>query len=151
MGSAGTAEAAATKNLWATVNVCDTAGAPNAIGIRANMPGNGTRQRMYMRFEAQWYSLSRARFVPSGSSSRWIGVGSARRRSAQEGYSFQFDRPPLGAQFVMRGRVDYQWRARRRGRWVVVRRATRTTRGGRSGVLGGDPAGRSDSLCVIRR
>ena len=45
-------------DLWATVNVCDTAAFPDAMGVRASMPGNGTRQRMYMRFNASWYDRS---------------------------------------------------------------------------------------------
>ena len=143
-----TAEAGS-KDLWATVNVCDTPGARNIIGIRASMPGNGTVQRMYMRFEAQWYSARRNRFVPTGSSSRWVSAGSARYKSSQAGFSFQFADPPAGAAFLMRGKVSYQWRARRGKGTVVVRRASRLTRGGIRGVAGGDPAGRSDARCLI--
>ena len=141
---------AASEHLWATVNVCDTPGARNVIGIRASMPGNGTAQRMYMRFEAQWYSGKRRRFVPTGSSSRWVSAGSARYRSSQAGFSFQFDEPPAGTAFLMRGKVSYQWRARRGKRWAVVRRASRLTRAGMGGVRGGDPEGRSDARCLIR-
>ncbi len=136
--------------LWATVNICDTPGSRNVIGIRASMPGNGTAQRMYMRFEAQWYSQKRRRFVPTGSSSRWVSAGSARFISSQAGFSFQFDDPPAGTSFLMRGKVSYQWRARRGKRWVVARRASRLTRSGIRGVAGGDPAGRSDAQCLIR-
>ena len=141
---------AGTGDLWATVNVCDTPSARNVIGIRASMPGNGTAQRMYMRFEAQWYSAGRRRFVPTGSSSRWIPAGSARYKSAQAGFSFQFDEPPARTAFLMRGKVSYQWRARRGKRWVVSRRASRLTRAGIRGVAGGDPRGRSDAHCLIR-
>lgn len=141
---------AGSDDLWATVNVCDTPGLRNIIGIRASMPGNGTSQRLYMHFEAQWYSKSRGRFVPTGSSSRWIKVGSARYASTQAGFSFQFEDPPAGTAFLMRGRVDYQWRAKRGKRWVVVRRASRVTTAGLKGVQGGDPAGRSDAICVIQ-
>jgi hypothetical protein len=139
-----------TKNLWATVNLCDTAGAPDTVGIRAKMPGNGTRQRLFMRFEAEWFDGSRSRFVPSGSSSRWMHVGSARFATTQAGFSFQFGVPPAGVEFHLRGRVDFQWRGRRNGRPAVVRRATRFTRGGIQGVGGGDPPGFSAATCVIR-
>ncbi len=144
-GTAG----AASPDLWATVNVCDTAGAPNTIGIRASMPGNGTAERMYMRFEAQWYSPARRSFVPTGASSRWIAAGSARYRSSQAGFNFQFADPPAATAFVMRGKVSYEWRARRAERTVVVRRASRLTRAGIRGVAGGDPQGRSDAHCLI--
>ena len=147
--SPGTA-IAAPEDLWATVNVCDTPSARNVIGVRASMPGNGTAQRMFMRFEAQWYNASRRRFVATGSSSRWVPAGSARYKSSQAGFSFQFDEPPAGTAFLMRGKVSYQWRARRGTRWVVVRRASRLTRSGIRGVAGGDPGGRSDAQCLIR-
>ena len=148
------AQASAAKYLWATVNVCDTTSAPDTIGVRASMPGNGTSQRMYMRFEAQYYDTAEERFRPTGSSSRWIRVGSARFTATQSGFSFEFAPPPAGTQFIMRGRVDYQWRAKRRRngrtRWVTVLRRKRYTRAGFSGVQGGDPPGYSQAFCVIR-
>ena len=145
---------AASADLWATVNVCDTLASPNTVGIRASMPGNGTSQRMYMRFEAQFYDRSQSKFVATGSSTRWIQVGTARVTSVQSGFSFQFAPPPAGEQFVMRGRVDYRWKARRgkpgNRRWVTVLKRKRITRAGFIGVEGGDPPGRSAALCVIR-
>ena len=136
--------------LWATINTCDTAAAPDTVGVRASMPGNGTRQKLWMRFEAQWFDRSRNRFVASGSSSRWIRVGSARFRSTQSGFSFQFAPPQAGTEFTMRGLVNFEWRGRRRGRQVVIRRQTRVTRGGMERVEGGDPPGSSAATCVIR-
>ncbi len=138
------------KLLWATVNLCDTAAAPDTLGVRASMPGNGTRQRLYMRFEAQWFDAAKQRFVASGSSSRWIHVGSARFRSTQAGFSFGFGPPPVGTEFTMRGLVSFEWRGRRKGRQVVVRRESRVTRGDIAGVEGGDPPGTSAATCVIR-
>ena len=146
------AQANAAKDLWATVNVCDTPKAPNTVGVRGSMPGNGTRQRLYMRFEAQFFDELKDRFVSTGSRTRWMRVGSARFKSTQAGFSFAFTDPPAGSEFVMRGIVGYQWRGRRRGRGrlVVVKRARRITRGGLRGVEGGDPRGFSAATCVIR-
>ena len=138
------------KYLWATVNSCDTAAAPDTVGVRASIPGNGTRQKLYMRFEAQWFDRRTNRFVASGSSSRWIHVGSARFRSTQSGFSFAFGQPPAGTEFTLRGLVNFEWRGRRKGRGVVVRRETRITRAGIAGVEGGDPPGTSVASCVIR-
>jgi hypothetical protein len=144
------AQANAAKYLWATVNVCDTPKAPNTVGVRGSMPGNGTRQRLYMRFEAQYFDELKDRFVSTGSRTRWMRVGSARFKSTQAGFSFAFTDPPAGSEFRMRGIVGYQWRARRKGRLVVVKRARRITRGGVRGVEGGDPRGFSAASCVIR-
>lgn len=138
------------KYLWATVNLCDTQLSPNTIGVRGSMPGNGTRQRLFMRFEAQYFDTARRRWAPTGSSSRWMRVGRADKRSTQAGFSFQFGQPPGGTKFRMRGRVDFQWRGRRNGRPVVVRRKARITRAGISGVGGGDPRNTSLATCTIR-
>ncbi len=141
----GAARAGPGKGLWATVNVCDPAGARNVIGVRGGMPGNGTNERLYMHFSAEWYDTSRKRWKATGSSSKWRRVGSARYKATQAGYSFQFADPPRGAAFLMRGVVRYQWRRGNR----VVRRATRVTKGGYRGVAGGVPAGRSEAVCAI--
>ena len=87
------ATAASSPYLWATINHCDVAG--SSVGIRASMPGNGTSQRMYMRFSAQ-YRNAAGRYVETGSSTRWIKVGTARTRSVQSGYDFVFAPPPRG-------------------------------------------------------
>jgi hypothetical protein len=125
------------------------------------MPGNGLRQRMYMRFRAQYWSPARSAWAPVGGSgtSRWVYAGSARYRSRQAGWTFEFKRP-TGMAYTIRGLVEFQWRARRkkrrsgrakrsRRRWVVVRRRRRVTRAGLSGVEGGDPPGTSRASCLI--
>jgi len=148
---------AATDTLWATINVCDTAAAPNSMGVRASMPGNGTGERMYMRFTAWWYSRNVADWFPVRGKGRspWIYVGRARQRAHQGGWTFSFGQP-TGDEFVVRGKVQFKWRKRvrrKRGkgyRWKVVERRHATTRSGIGNVGGGDPPGRSDGLCVIR-
>jgi hypothetical protein len=152
-----TAGAVPAKVPWATVNVCDTAKKLNAVGVRAGMPGNGTRQRMYMRFQLQWYRPSRKRYEDTGVPSTWVGAGSARYAAAQRGFTFSriADPPPAG-RYKLRGEVAFEWRELRpvekgskRMREVTVERATRITRGGLKGVEGGRPPGRSDGACVV--
>ena len=142
------ATAASPSLLWATVNHCDVAG--SSVGIRASMPGNGTSQRMYMRFSAQ-YRNAAGRYVETGSSTRWIKVGTARRRSVQSGYDFVFAPPPAGGAFTFQGTVDFRWTARKGKRWRVVRTAERVTRAGIKGVEGGVPRGSSAANCAIAR
>lgn len=151
-GMAPAGAQAASKDLWATVNVCDTKASPGVIGIRASMPGNGRRERLYMRFRVQWFSFARNRWLDTRSGTGWRYVGSARFKSTQAGYSFKFADPPDGQAFRLRGEVAFQWRARRKKsrRYTVVERAERTTRRGVKRVEGGDPNGRSDAACVIR-
>jgi hypothetical protein len=154
----GVAGAVPAKRPWATINVCDTERKRNAVGIRAGMPGNGTRQRMYMRFQLQWYRADRKRYVDTGAPSTWVRAGSARFRTAQRGFTFAgIADPPESERFRLRGEVTFQWRARRpakrgsprRMREVVVKRARRFTRGGLKGVRGGKPPGRSTAVCVV--
>jgi hypothetical protein len=163
-GRAGAVSAASANLLWATVNICDTPAQPNSLGIRASMPGNGLRERMYMRFRAEYYNGSASAWRPAlGAVSRWIYAGSARYRYRQGGWTFNFAQPPAGRNYTMRGVVDFQWRARKRrhrrhhyrhrrshrARWVVARRRTRPTRTGVQAVAGGSPAGISKAFCLI--
>lgn len=145
LAAAGPAWARAPES-WATVNRCDQAA--NAIGVRAGVaarPG----ERTFVRFEAQWYRIATRRFAPTGASSRWVRVGGG-TGLAQAGFSFTFGEPPLGTQFVLRGKVDIQWRVPRKGGgWRITRRASRVTRAGMRGVGGAIPAGKSDALCVL--
>jgi hypothetical protein len=110
--SLGIATASSTPELWATVNICDTAAAPNAMGIRAGMPGNSSGQRMYMRFRAEYWSRSRQDWAPVAGSgiSPWVYVGPARYERRQAGWTFEFAPPPAGVTFTMRALVEFQWR-----------------------------------------
>jgi hypothetical protein len=153
----GVAEAVPKKAVWATVNVCDTDGKRNSVGIRAGMPGNGSEQRMYMRFQLQWYRARERRYVDTGTPSGWVSAGPARFRASQRGFTFAgIEDPPIGERFRLRGEVSFEWRELRpvrkgaeRRREVVVKRARRFTRGGLRGVVGGRPPGRSDGVCVV--
>jgi hypothetical protein len=155
--SSAEAGAVPKKAPWATVNICDTDGKRNSVGIRAGMPGNGTRQRMYMRFQLQWYRPKERRYVDTGAPSTWVSAGSARFRAAQRGFTFAgIADPAAGKRFRLRGEVSFEWRELRpvregatREREVVVRRARRFTRGGLRGVVGGRPPGRSTAVCVV--
>jgi hypothetical protein len=155
LGKARSAAAPA-ELLWATVNICDTFDSPDAMGLRASMPGNGREQRMYMRFAAQWYSGIRQAWVdvPRGVSP-WLYAGSAKYVSRQLGWTFDFVTPSYGKAYILRGTVEYQWRARkkakgaRRSSWKVAKSGAQFTRTGVKGVDGGDPKGTSKAMCAI--
>lgn len=141
--------------LWATVNICDTFESPDAMGIRASMPGNGTRQRMYLRFSAQWWSGLRQQWldVPNGTSP-WVYAGSA-RRSRQAGWTFDFATPATGQAYILRGSVEFHWRGlskpkrARRASWKLARKTAMLTRSKVEGVRGGDPPGTSKAMCMV--
>jgi hypothetical protein len=161
-GKASGVSIASARRLWATINVCDTPEQPNALGIRGSMPGNGLRERMYMRFRAEYFDGTTNAWAPANNAvSPWIYAGSARYRYREAGWTFTFAQPPTGQTYTMRGMVDYQWRLRKRrrrrslrplphkARWVVARRRTKPTRSGVRAVSGSDPAGISKALCLI--
>ena len=145
------------KGLWATVNICDTAGHPNQMGVRANMPGDGNRrERMWMRFHAQFYNSQTKKWfdVKGNGVSGWQRLGSSRAKAKQAGYTFSFAQPKAGAAFVLRGVVDFQWRERRRTksgrrRTVIVRTLHANTKGEHPSE-GADPPGYSSGTCEIR-
>ena len=143
--------ASAAKNppdLWATVNVCDSGLHDNMMGVRASMPGDGDRTKMYMRFVAQYYDRGKQLWseVKGSGVSAWIYVGSGRFARRQAGYTFAFDAPTGGKTFVLRGAVDYKWTKGRR----IVRTAHLLTKSGHPNTKGADPASFSAGLCEIR-
>lgn len=146
--AAPAASAPRPRDLWATINVCDTASHPDQLGVRARMPGNGTRQVMYMRFRVHYYSEAEGIWHDVGGDglSDWIRLGSARIRHREGGYTFSFDPPAAGSRFILRGVVEFQWR---RGR-TIVRRARANTKGGFESTRGADPPGYSSGICEIR-
>lgn len=140
----------------ATINICDTAKAPDALGVRAGMPGNGTRQLMFVRFQAQYKKPDGGWADTKGSGrSPWLLAGSASFLRRSVGWTFRFSPPPAGQAFVLRARADFEWRERRKtrkgrgARFRVVKRARRITRGGFEGVDGGDPPGYSAAICEL--
>jgi hypothetical protein len=136
------------RNLWATINVCDSERFPNQLGVRARMPGNGTREVMYMRFRAHYFSEEEGIWHNVGGTgiSRWIRLGSARLRHREAGYTFVFDPPADGGRHILRGRVEYRWKRGRR----IVRRARANTKSGFESTRGADPPGFSAGVCEIR-
>jgi hypothetical protein len=135
------------KDLWATVNVCDTTTHANMMGVRASMPGDAAHTKMYMRFTAQYYDRSKQLWsdVTGSGVSPWIYVGSGDFARRQGGYTFAFDAPASGKTFTLRGAVDFKWTKSRR----IVRTAHQLTATGHPNTKGADPASYSASLCNI--
>jgi len=147
IASAQAADADDAREPWATVNVCDTATAPNTIGIRASMPGSrGGQELMYMRFVVQYFSRADERWyrVAAGGDSGYLYVGKG-RGPRQFGRSLRID-PLPGEPVLLRGQVWFQWRLKS---GEVVRGASERTRRGHRSDAGADPSGYSASTCTI--
>jgi hypothetical protein len=130
--------------LWATVNVCDTAKRPDTIGIRASMPGVPRGARLQMRFRVQYQARGSWHDV-NDADSGWRGVGVARGSAVEYGWSFSFARPAKPV--TLRGVVRVRWR---RG-GAVVRQAELTTEAGHRSSAGADPPSYSAATCVLGR
>jgi len=134
-------------HLWATVNVCDTLKNPNAIGIRASMPGApNAREQMYMRFRVQYRRSDDGLWhnIANGANSGFMRVGSAKYKARQAGTIFQFN-PPAGGRYFLRGKVTFQWRLGGK----VRRSAALVTTAGHRSAAGSDPPGYSAATCII--
>lgn len=131
------------KELWATVNVCDSAERPNEMGVRASMPGWVTKARKQMRFRVQFFRDGEWQSISEGADSGWVSLGSRARSAVEAGQNFKFS-PPRGDELRLRGVVSFRWR--RAGR--TLDRARRTTEAGH-GSARSDPAGFSAAECVL--
>ena len=136
------------KDLWATVNVCDTPARPDVIGIRGSMPGSGRRETLEMRFQVQYLDRSDGKWhnLDSGADSGFVRVGVSRRRTLESGYSFTFAPPAGGGTSTLRGAVTFRWRRGTR----TVRRFRELTEAGHVSTRGADPRNFSAATCELR-
>jgi hypothetical protein len=140
LGAAAPAAASAQAGSWATVNVCGG----NEVGVRASLPGDGSDSVMSARVSVQWLDPRSNAWEPVDGVPRspWLAAGSGTQDSAQVGWTFDFEQPPPGAAFQIRGVAELQWV--RNG--TVVRRDSRVTSGGLAGVAIGSSLG----ACTLR-
>lgn len=139
----------ASRELWATVDVCSPKDQLNTIGIRGSMPGDGhPGDTMFMRFQVQYVDQTSKKWLYVGKSADSgfqpvTSTGASTAAVSQSGRSFQL--VPTGGPFRMRGVVSFQWR--RGGH--VVHATTLTTTPGHKSLDGADPKGFSAGTCKI--
>ena len=77
-------------STWANVNICS----PTQLGARAQLAGDGSSDRMQVRFTAQWQSPGG--WLPLGgqATSPWQDAGSAEFTWGQAGWTFNLSVPP---------------------------------------------------------
>jgi hypothetical protein len=135
------------KELWATIDVCNSPHHRNTVGVRGSMPGDGnTHDKMYMSFRLQYLNTTSNVWVnlPSSSAPAFVSVG-AGASARQGGTSFQLV-PVAGTAGVrMRGVVSFQWR---RGK-KVLQSTSRPTTPKHKSLAGAEPAGYSSATCLI--
>jgi hypothetical protein len=116
------------------------------------VPGNGTHQRIFARYTAQWWSAADQEWLTVAGSgvTGWVPLGTADMLSRQAGWTFRFVQPPAGTTYVMRGVVELQWRGKsaRKGRRFDMTRRPGTLR--RSHKPKKKKARRSQHAAVVR-
>src|SRR4051794_33937950 len=135
-------------DLWATINVCDTAAHPDTIGIRGSMPGLRHKATLYMRFRVEYLATQtdgKWHDVTDNADSGWKRVGRVRNRVVEAGQNFTFEPPASGGAHRLRGAVTFRWT--RGGKTVYKLR--RVTEAGHRTTAGADPDGYSAAVCDI--
>jgi hypothetical protein len=134
------------KDLWATINVCDTPKYPDTIGIRGSMPGLGHRtSKLQMRFRVQYRVDGKWRFAKRNADSGWQTAGRTVRQVVESGQNFTFLPPTDGGAHELRGLVRFRWV--RGGETRVYQQ--RFTEPGHKSTAGADPKNYSAGLCEI--
>ena len=85
-------------STWAKLNICN----PTQLGARAQLAGDGSTDRMSVRFTAEW--LSPDGWVPlsGNSTSPWQDAGSAEFTWQQAGWTFSLNVPAAGSAYQLR-------------------------------------------------
>ena len=124
------------RELWATIDICNAPDQPNTVGIRGSMPGDGkTADKMYMEFGLEYIDAVNQWAVLPSSSSGWVLVGSG-SGARQGGWSFTLKPPNSRGKFTLRGTVTFRWM---RGGTRQLARTTLPTTGGRKVPRGRRP------------
>lgn len=105
--AAAPAHAAASEQLtstWVDANICN----PSELGARAQLAGDGSSDRMRVRFTAQW--LSPDGWVPLAgrATSPWQDAGSAEFTWGQAGWTFALNVPQTGESYQLRAVAEMQ-------------------------------------------
>ena len=132
------------RELWATIDICNPTDQPFTVGIRGSMPGDGqAHDRMYMSFRLQYLNPSSKAWVDlGGATSTFVPVGGG-TTPRQGGRSFEL--VPGTSMYDLRGVVEFQWR---RGGSIIAS-SSRPTSAARRTVAGSDPKGYSSATCSI--
>lgn len=134
------------RELWATIDVCNSAKQPNTVGIRGSMPGDGKpSDKLYMSFGLEYLDAVNEWAALPSSSSGWVLVGAGSSSARQSGWSFTLKPPHTRGRFVLRGTVRFRWM--RAGHQFA--RATLPTTAGRKALVGAEPEGFSAARCSL--
>ena len=87
---------------WAKVNICN----PTQLGARAQLAGDGSNDRMAVRFTAEWRSADGWVPLSGEATSPWQDAGSAEFTWQQAGWTFSLNVPQGGETYQLRAVAD---------------------------------------------
>ena len=128
------------RQVWATVNICNTRHHPHTIGIRGQLPALGFPAKLYMHIQVNYWIKAKRKFMPDSNAKHSLSLGTQSSGRHQAGFTWQFAPPAY-----LSGTVTFEWRL---GRKVIGRTTRRTVRGIKN-VDDGDPTGYSAATCRI--
>jgi len=134
------------RELWATVDVCNPSDQPDTVGVRGSMPGDGhPGDTMYMSFQLQYLEAKSDTWIDlHDGSSTFIEIGSA-KAARQGGWSVQLKPVANQPAYTIRGVVTFQWRHDGH----VAHETSRTTQAGHKSLADADPPDYTAAECTI--
>jgi hypothetical protein len=85
-------------STWAQLNICNA----SQLGARAQLAGDGSSDRMAVRFTAQWLSPGGWAPLSGRATSPWLDAGSAEFTWQQAGWTFSLNVPQGGDSYQLR-------------------------------------------------
>jgi hypothetical protein len=128
------------KDLWATINICDSRHHPNELGIRGEMPSLGFISQMFMTFQVLYRPTGGKAFKPVPKTMRRVNAGRESNKLRQSGEDYPF-KPPV----VLEGTVTFEWWHKGK----LIGHTTRPTSRGHTADFA-DPRGYSAAVCTIK-
>jgi hypothetical protein len=91
-------------STWANVNICNA----SELGARAQLAGDGSSDRMRVRFTAEWLSPEGWVALDGQPTSPWQDAGSAEFTWGQAGWTFELSVPESGESYQLRAVAEMQ-------------------------------------------
>ena len=129
------------RDLWATVDICNTRRHPRVLGIRGQMPSLGFAATHEMNIQVEYQPTPKVGFKPDPHAKQSVALGYSANKLLQGGANWQFPQHTG----LLRATVAFVWR---RG-YEQIARIVRTTTGGHRDVDFGDPPKFSAAQCTI--
>jgi hypothetical protein len=139
---AAVARAERSKQLWSTINICNSKHHPDTLGIRGQMPSLGFPAALFMQVQVDYWNYTAKKFEPDPGVQQRVSLGDPANEVVQGGAEFKF-KPPA----VLAGTITFEWKLR--GRLIGAKR--RATGGGHKNAKFGDPPGYSKNDCTIKQ